>query len=93
MTHPTSSDYLPSPLEGPPIEATTLSGEPVSLSRDFNDNNTLCALAFKVIHDPFKGLITYFRVYAGMLRAGQPLFNVTRNVMEKPREKILYSNT
>jgi elongation factor G len=71
-------DYLPSPLDVPPVEGT----EPVKgeeegrpAIRPTDDDAPFAALAFKVMSDPFVGKLTYFRVYSGTLRAGSRVLN------------------
>src|SRR4028119_1690810 len=61
-------DYLPSPLDVPPVEGKTLDGEPVV--READENAPLSALAFKVQSDPHVGKLTYMRVYSGTPQAG-----------------------
>lgn len=76
--------YLPSPVDRPPAPAVRLKdGSPVSVALDGDRSAPFVALAFKVIHDPNRGLITYFRVYSGFIRAGQAVQNTTRNVRER----------
>jgi elongation factor G len=73
--------YLPSPLDTPPVAAFAAGGseaEPVAADPD----GTLCALAFKVQSDEGRKL-TYLRLYSGTLRAGEEVFNSTRNCREK----------
>jgi elongation factor G len=76
-------DYLPSPLETPPIDAMPLDqgdSQPLQLSCD--PHGPLCALAFKVLSDEGRKL-TYLRVYSGTVHAGDELFNGNRRVPEK----------
>ena len=56
-------DFLPSPLDIPPIEGHTLDGEPESRPPD--DDAPFAALAFKIMTDPFVGQLTFVRVYSG----------------------------
>jgi elongation factor G len=76
-------DYLPSPLEGPPIVGTNKDGAKVFLERT-STKEGLCALAFKVIHDQHKGLTVYFRVYSGTIKSNTALSNMNRGSKEKP---------
>ena len=57
-------DYLPSPLEVPPVDGTDVKGEE-ELVRHADDSEPFAALAFKIMSDPYVGKLTYFRVYSG----------------------------
>ena len=72
--------YLPSPLEAPPVTATLPSGERTAIPCD--PAAPLCALAFKVLAEEGKKL-TYLRIYAGTLHAGDLLLNASRNHEER----------
>src|SRR5918998_4963039 len=74
-------DYLPSPLDRPPIVGITPDGEEISLEAD--ENGPLAALAFKVQSDPHVGKLTYMRVYSGTLRAGSYVMNTTKGQRER----------
>lgn len=75
-------DYLPSPLDVPAVKALDAkSNEEVTV--ETNDEGTFVALAFKLADDPFVGSITYVRVYAGTLRAGSYILNVTTGNKER----------
>jgi len=75
-------DYLPSPMDVPPVEGTTLDGNEAELRRAADDQ-PFSALAFKIMTDPFVGHVTYIRVYSGVLKTGQSVFNSTRKVRER----------
>ena len=76
-------DFLPSPLDIPPIEAIPLNdSDNQSLLLTCDPKGPLCALAFKVLSDEGRRL-TYLRVYSGTVHAGDELFNGTRGVAEK----------
>ena len=75
-------DYLPSPMDVPPIEGTTLDGNDPELRRAADDQ-PFAALAFKIMTDPFVGHVTYIRVYSGVLKTGQSVYNSTRKVRER----------
>jgi elongation factor G len=75
-------DYLPSPMDVPPVEGTTLDGDDPELRRAADDQ-PFAALAFKIMTDPFVGHVTYIRVYSGVLKTGQSVFNSTRKVRER----------
>jgi len=75
-------DYLPSPLEVPPVEGVdNKTGEKVT--RPANDEAPFSALAFKVVTDPFVGRLVYFRVYSGRVKVGAQVFNPTRGRQER----------
>jgi elongation factor G len=72
-------DYLPSPLDVPPVLGTELiKGEEHEreVTRDADDSEPFSALAFKIAADPYVGKLTYFRVYSGRLQAGSRVLNV-----------------
>jgi elongation factor G len=73
-------DYLPSPLDLPPVEAE-LDGKIVP--RRPSPTDPFLALAFKVVFDPHRGPLVFFRVYSGRLRLKEPLWNSTRGRKEK----------
>ena len=73
-------DYLPSPLEVPPIQGTLPSGETVE--RPADDEAPLAALAFKVMADPY-GRLTFVRVYSGVLKKGSYVYNSTKGKKER----------
>jgi elongation factor G len=74
-------DYLPSPLDVPPVEGKTMDGEPIV--READENAPLSALAFKVQSDPHVGKLTYMRVYSGTLKAGSYVMNTTKGKRER----------
>jgi elongation factor G len=74
--------YLPSPLDMPPVEAEIAqTGTPVARRPSATD--PFLALAFKVLFDPHRGPLVFFRVYSGVLRLKDALWNVTRGRKEK----------
>ncbi|NLR31678.1 elongation factor G [Levilactobacillus tujiorum] len=75
-------DYLPSPLDVKPYNATVPdTDEAVTLRA--NDDDPFAALAFKVATDPFVGRLTYIRVYSGTLEAGSYVLNSTKDKRER----------
>jgi elongation factor G len=75
-------DYLPSPLDVPPIVATDpRTGEKVFLAP--SDEEPFSALAFKTVFDPFMGRLVYLRVYSGQARAGAQVLNSTIDKKER----------
>jgi elongation factor G len=75
-------DYLPSPLEVPPVEGHDPKNEE-KLARGPDDSEPFAALAFKIMSDPYVGKLTYFRVYSGKLAAGSQVLNVTKDRKER----------
>ncbi len=74
-------DYLPSPVDIPPIRALDPKGEVVE--RPSADDAPLAALAFKLLSDPFIGNLTFLRVYSGMLSSGSSVLNATKGIRER----------
>ena len=85
-------DYLPSPLDMPPITAITAkTGEKVA--RPVSDEAPFAALAFKIVADPFVGRLVYLRIYSGTIAAGAGVFNSTRGEKERTgRLLIMHAN-
>lgn len=67
-------DYLPSPLDVPPVEGTKKDTEEV-ISVESNPDDEFYALAFKIVTDPFVGVLNFIRVYSGTLKSGSYIFN------------------
>ncbi len=75
-------DYLPSPLDIPPVKGTDpKTGEEVIRKAD--DNEPFAALAFKIAADPFVGQLTFFRIYSGKIKAGSYVYNSTKGEKER----------
>ncbi len=76
------TDYLPSPLDVPPVEGVApRSGQTVT--RNASDDEPFAAIAFKIMSDPFVGKLTYFRVYSGKLKAGSYVYNANKDKKER----------
>ena len=75
-------DYLPSPLDIPPVHGLDRKGEVVE--RAPADDAPLAALAFKLVTDPYVGHLTFIRVYSGVLSSGSAVLNATKGVKERP---------
>jgi len=75
-------DYLPSPLDVPPVEGTLQDGETVVTRRPSVDE-PFSALAFKIAAHPFFGKLTYIRVYSGRIPAGSQVINSTKDRKER----------
>jgi elongation factor G len=74
-------DYLPSPLDIPPVKGVDLKGNELSFSA--NNGHPLSALAFKIMNDPYTGQLTFFRIYSGSLKSGDSVFNSTQGKRER----------
>jgi elongation factor G len=80
-------DYLPSPLDVPPIKGIDDKGNEVV--RKANDKEPLALLAFKIMDDPFVGTITFCRIYSGVLASGTGVINSTREKKERIGRMLL----
>jgi elongation factor G len=76
-------DYLPSPLDIPPIEGTELYDKTKVVIRRPDDNEPFSALVFKIMTDPFVGQLVFIRVYSGKLTSGESVFNVAKGRKER----------
>ncbi|APX77847.1 elongation factor G [Achromobacter insolitus] len=74
-------DYLPSPVDIPPVEGTDDNGNEVK--RQADDSEKFSALAFKLMTDPFVGQLTFVRVYSGVLKSGDTVFNPVKGKKER----------
>ncbi len=75
-------DYMPSPLDIPPIRGVNPeTGQ--EEDRVSDDNGPLSALAFKIVADPFVGKLAYFRVYSGTLESGSYVYNSSKGKKER----------
>ena len=75
-------DYMPSPLDIPPIKGVNPMTEKEE-ERHADDNGPFSALAFKIVADPFVGKLAYFRVYSGVLETGSYVYNSTKGKKER----------
>src|SRR5438094_1301370 len=80
-------DYLPSPLDVPPIKAVDPKGNEVV--RRAADTEPLALLAFKIMDDPFVGTITFCRIYSGRLESGTGVLNSTKDRKERVGRMLL----
>ena len=76
------TDYLPSPLDIPPIHGVDPKTEE-DLVREARPDAPFSALAFKVMTDPYAGRLVYFRVYSGKIKSGGNVYNTTKNSQER----------
>ena len=74
-------EYMPSPLDIPPIEGVDEDGN--ATVRHSSDEEPFAALAFKIMTDPFVGKLAYFRVYSGTINSGSYVLNATKNKKER----------
>ncbi|VAV85689.1 Translation elongation factor G [hydrothermal vent metagenome] len=75
-------DYLPSPLDIPPVKGLLPNSEEEAI-RETKDDAPYAALAFKIMTDPFVGQLTFFRVYSGTIKSGSYVFNSTKGKKER----------
>ena len=80
-------DYLPSPVDIPPVEGKNENGETVVCTP--GDDQPLAALAFKIMTDPFIGKLCFFRVYSGVAKAGTYVYNSSKGVNERISRLVL----
>ena len=76
-------DFLPSPVDLPPVEGFDANDETKTITREPKDDAPFSALAFKVATDPFVGQLTFFRIYSGTLVAGSYVLNTTSGNQER----------
>ena len=75
-------EYLPSPLDVPPVEGLKPGTDDV-IARDANNDEPFAALAFKTVTDPFIGRLVYFRVYSGSAKSGTSVLNTVTGDRER----------
>jgi elongation factor G len=76
-------DYLPSPLDVPPIEGVDIDDAEKHLVRHASDAEPFSALVFKIMTDPYVGQLAFFRVYSGTLKSGESVYNVAKRRRER----------
>jgi len=74
-------DYLPAPIDIPPIKGLTEDDQPIERKAD--DEAPFAGLAFKIMTDPFVGQLTFFRVYSGVVASGDTIFNPVKRRKER----------
>ena len=74
-------DYLPSPVDIPAVTGMLEDGTPDTRKAD--DKESFSALAFKLMNDPYVGQLTFFRVYSGVVKSGDSVYNPTRGKKER----------
>ena len=75
-------DYLPSPVDIPPVKGYHPRTNQEEI-RKASDNESFCALVFKILNDAFLGNLAYFRVYSGKLKVGSYVYNATKDQEER----------
>ena len=75
-------EFLPSPIDVPAISSVVSEGEEPEI-RSADDESPFSALAFKILTDSFVGTLTFFRVYSGVLKAGDTVYNPLKNKKER----------
>ena len=76
-------DYLPSPIEVPPVEGIDVNDPSKTVTRKCDDNEPFSALVFKIMTDPFVGQLAFIRVYSGRLGSGDSVYNVAKSRRER----------
>jgi len=76
-------EYMPSPLDVPAIKGHLDEGSEVEGERPASDKEPFAALAFKIATDPFVGTLAFFRVYSGVLKSGDTIFNTAKGKKER----------
>ncbi len=75
-------DYLPSPLDIPPVKGTKV-GSDEEIERKADDDEPFAALVFKIMADPYVGKLAFFRVYSGTLKSGSYVYNSNKGKRER----------
>jgi len=87
-------EYLPAPPEVPAIQGTLTDADETPAERHASDDEPFAALAFKVATDPYVGNLTFFRVYSGIVKSGDTVFNPLKNKRERIGRLLqMHSNT
>ncbi|MCO5415153.1 elongation factor G [Ralstonia mojiangensis] len=76
-------DFLPSPVDIPPVQGIDESDETKKLERKADDSEKFSALAFKIMTDPFVGQLIFFRVYSGKINSGDTVYNPVKQKKER----------
>ena len=74
-------DYLPSPSDRPPVKG--IDEDDKEDTRTADDDEPFSALAFKIVTDPYVGTLTFFRVYSGVLKTGDTVYNPSKGKKER----------
>nr|WP_315598585.1 elongation factor G [uncultured Cupriavidus sp.] len=76
-------DFLPSPVDIPPVKGVDENDDEKKLVRKADDNEKFSALAFKIMTDPFVGQLIFFRVYSGKINSGDTVYNPVKQKKER----------
>jgi elongation factor G len=76
-------DYLPSPVDLPPVQGVDPKDEETTIERKASDEEPFCALAFKLQDDKFVGQLAFFRVYSGTVKSGSYILNASTGNKER----------
>jgi elongation factor G len=76
-------DYLPSPMDVPPMKGFDVENHDIAILREPKDSEPFTALAFKIAADPFVGKLAFFRVYSGSIKAGSYVLNTANGERER----------
>ncbi len=87
-------DYMPAPTDVPAIRGTLDDTDRTPAERHSTDDEPFSALAFKIMTDPFVGNLTFFRVYSGVLKSGETIFNPVKGKKERiGRILLMHANS
>ena len=76
-------DYMPSPVDVPPIKGILDNKDKTTVERRADDNEPFSALAFKIATDPYVGQLVFFRVYSGVTKSGDSVYNPVKRKKER----------
>ncbi len=76
-------DYMPAPIDVPAIKGILDDGKETEAERHSSDEEPFASLAFKIATDPFVGNLTFFRVYSGVLKSGDTIYNPVKGKKER----------
>merc|ERR1740138_1388020 len=76
-------DYMPSPLDRPPIEGVDAKDIEKPITRPSSDDEPFASLAFKLMNDPFVGQLTFTRIYSGVVKSGSSVKNTVKGKNER----------
>jgi len=76
-------DFMPSPVDVPPVKGIADDGKDTEIVRQSTDKEPFSALAFKIATDPFVGQLVFFRVYSGVLKSGDSVYNPVKGKKER----------
>ncbi len=76
-------DYLPSPVDIPPVKGIAVDAPDQTLERKASDEEPFSALIFKIMTDPYTGQLAFLRVYSGRLQSGDSIYNVAKGRRER----------